>query len=438
MTRTNILKRCLDFVGSFKSRRQVKLLRQSLLFDDEFYTNLAKLPRWKSSVRHFLREGWRLGLNPSPYFNTSYYLSRYLDVRKAGVNPLLHYLLYGWKEGRWPNPNFDPDQYKMDFLGARDSGQEPLGHAIRNNPEWLASRLSALTVPDEPVSQVDIDAVMASEFFDEAYYRSMYPEKVSLEIKKFEHRAPHQQNMLDIFSSRWATDCSFIAPGTTSGPAPHFSEDPRPRQADQFFGGVSGKRILELGPLEAAHTWLLVQLGVQEVVAVEANAEAFLKCLIVKELSGMKNARFLYGDMLEYLATRPEGFDAIFCSGVLYHMTDPVRLIELMSNVADQIFVWTHFIRPDHEEDLKRPGNLHLNLQRQSVTRNGQAYDYFVGTYADKRHGLFWGGNEDTCAWMTLDGLTQAFGKYGFDISILSIDEQHVNAPAITFGARRR
>ena len=48
-----------------------------------------------------------------------------------------------------------------------------------------------------------------------------------------------------------------------------------------------------------------------------------MKCLIVKELSGMQNVKFLYGDLIEYLSARPGGFDAIFCSGVMYHMTDP-------------------------------------------------------------------------------------------------------------------
>ncbi len=35
--------------------------------------------------------------------------------------------------------------------------------------------------------------------------------------------------------------------------------------------------ILELGPLEGAHTYQL------RILAIEANAEAFLKCLVVKE-----------------------------------------------------------------------------------------------------------------------------------------------------------
>jgi len=260
--------------------------------------------------------------------------------------------------------------------------------------------------------------------------------KTTFEFEKFEHRAPAPQNMLDIFASRWATNCEAIAPRTMSGPAPHFTDDPRPKQADEFFGGVQGKRILELGPMEAAHTWKLEQLGAREIVAVEANAEALLKCLIVKELSGLKNATFLYGDLLKFLETRPIGFDCIFCSGVLYHMVDPVKLIELMTTVSDKIFVWTHFVRIDHKEDLSRgPGN----LVPHKVIKGSVTYDYFVGNYGDRRIGQFLGGNEDTCAWMTLDGIKTAFAQYGFDdFNLIYLEENHVNGPAVTFGTRRK
>lgn len=261
------------------------------------------------------------------------------------------------------------------------------------------------------------------------------PTSTTLEFEKFEHRAPALQNMLDIFQGRWATNCSFIAPGTTSGNVPFFTDDPRPRQAAEFFGGINGKRILELGPMEGAHTWLLSHLGAREVVAIEANAEALMKCLIVKELSGMQNVKFLYGDLIEYLSARPGGFDAIFCSGVMYHMTDPVNLIALMCACVDQVFVWTHYIRPDHPEDFGRgPGS----LQQQVVERDGACYEYFVGQYGDRRNAMFLGGNEDTCAWMSLEGIQKAFDRSGFDISIVSLEENHFNGPAVTFGARRR
>jgi hypothetical protein len=43
---------------------------------------------------------------------------------------------------------------------------------------------------------------------------------------------------------------------------------------------VDGRRVLELGPLEGAHTHMLEQHGADSIVAVKANRSAYSKCLI--------------------------------------------------------------------------------------------------------------------------------------------------------------
>ena len=65
--------------------------------------------------------------------------------------------------------------------------------------------------------------------------------------------------------------------------------------------------MLELGPLEGAHTYMLDRAGASEVVAIEGNTRAFLKCLITKELLSMPSARFLVGTSWNTYATRPNG-----------------------------------------------------------------------------------------------------------------------------------
>jgi Protein of unknown function (DUF1698) len=82
--------------------------------------------------------------------------------------------------------------------------------------------------------------------------------------------------------------------------------------------------VLELGPLEGAHTYRLQQLGAGRILAIESNVEAYLKCLIVKEALGMKRAEFMLGDFTLYLQECTERFDLVFCCGVLYHMQDPL------------------------------------------------------------------------------------------------------------------
>jgi hypothetical protein len=49
---------------------------------------------------HYMQEGWRVGLNPNPYFDTEHYLASNPDVASAGVIPLLHYALTGAAERR--------------------------------------------------------------------------------------------------------------------------------------------------------------------------------------------------------------------------------------------------------------------------------------------------------------------------------------------------
>jgi hypothetical protein len=51
-------------------------------------------------AEHYLRFGAAEGRNPSPKFDTVYYLESNPDVAAAGVNPLLHYIQFGISEGR--------------------------------------------------------------------------------------------------------------------------------------------------------------------------------------------------------------------------------------------------------------------------------------------------------------------------------------------------
>jgi hypothetical protein len=55
-------------------------------------------------------------------FDSSFYLERYPDVRRAGIDPLRHYLLHGAVEGRKPHPFFEPDYYLARCPEARDRG----------------------------------------------------------------------------------------------------------------------------------------------------------------------------------------------------------------------------------------------------------------------------------------------------------------------------
>jgi glycosyltransferase involved in cell wall biosynthesis len=62
---------------------------------------------------------------PNPYFSARYYVSRYEDIAKAGVDPYEHFSLTGIYEGRKGSENFDAEYVWQRYL-AGDRGKNPL------------------------------------------------------------------------------------------------------------------------------------------------------------------------------------------------------------------------------------------------------------------------------------------------------------------------
>ena len=156
--------------------------------------------------------------------------------------------------------------------------------------------------------------------------------------------APSNQTIADLFQGNWLSafpdECQVNA-----GYIRHFdwAVEMRVKWGDSILpGGVKGKSVLELGPFEAYNTWQLEQLGAEPLVAIEANALSYLKCLAVKEITGLK-ARFLHGDFVAYLENDPPPYDIIWASGVLYHQSEPLKLIGLIAPLTDTIFLHTHY-----------------------------------------------------------------------------------------------
>ncbi len=86
------------------------------LFIPVFYAAAHQLSgkRRRGLFKHYLRGGWRNGLDPAPFFSTQKYLEAYPDVRKAGIEPFYHYLRYGIMEGRQIFPS---EQLRDELVG---------------------------------------------------------------------------------------------------------------------------------------------------------------------------------------------------------------------------------------------------------------------------------------------------------------------------------
>lgn len=64
---------------------------------------------------HYLKNGVKNNLSPSPVFDAEFYALNNPDVISSGIDPLSHYVLYGEKEERAPNEFFDVTYYKKNI-----------------------------------------------------------------------------------------------------------------------------------------------------------------------------------------------------------------------------------------------------------------------------------------------------------------------------------
>jgi hypothetical protein len=133
--RTKVRQACGDNVYKELLRRNVldrELLRRAR---EEVRRRLALVTR--PDDQKPLRPGrsWfpSIRIKRSGLFDAAFYLRRYPDVRKAGINPLRHYLRHGAAEGRKPHPLFEPGYYLARCPEAGNS-RNPLLYFLEEGP----------------------------------------------------------------------------------------------------------------------------------------------------------------------------------------------------------------------------------------------------------------------------------------------------------------
>jgi SAM-dependent methyltransferase len=218
--------------------------------------------------------------------------------------------------------------------------------------------------------------------------------------------------------------------GLKAGVRDHFI-DQRVLWAAAKLGGLAGKTILELGPFEAYNTRQFETMGAAAVVSIENNRDNFLKCLIIKNIVGLR-AVFLHGDMLRYLHEADLRFDVCWASGVLYHMTDPLGLLRGVARVSNTLFIWTHYIHPDRMNDpevtrfLEPEKDVSIQFEGREIHLHHRNYNQVVG-------GHFAGGQEPYSYWMKLDDILHILAVLGFSQIEMGINNPNSKSGAACF-----
>jgi hypothetical protein len=255
-------------------------------------------------------------------------------------------------------------------------------------------------------------------------------------LDEYVKRAPSDQNALDIFKDEWSSQLPGAWKELKAGTVPLF-EDARILWAAEQLGGFKGQTVIELGPLEGGHTYMLESLGAESILAVEASKRAYLKCLIVKEILNLHRSRFVLGDFVSFLRESETCFDVCLASGVLYHMQNPSALIHLIAKASKKIVLWTHFY---DKKAIEAQDHLRCKFSG-SVRSSYHGFEHVLHKYSyggALNWAGFCGGGHSYSYWMSREDILGCLRFFGFsDLRIGFEEANHPNGPCFCIVALR-
>jgi hypothetical protein len=254
-------------------------------------------------------------------------------------------------------------------------------------------------------------------------------------FEQYVDSAPSAQNAVDAIPG-WT--CALPPEAcATAGPLPLYADDRIAWLLGQY-GNLEGCSVLELGPLEGSHTYMIERAGAARIDAVEANKLAYLRCLVFKELVHLQRARFHLGNFVAWLEEPKLRYDLIVASGVLYHLRDPLEFLERAAAVTDALFLWTHYMSDEAMplSDIRR-GAFRNSVERRAF--RGLEVRLFPRSYhRAEESASFCGGLFDDHRWVERDDLLAVLNALGFDsLQVAHEQVDHPNGPSFSVFARR-
>ncbi|MEP3656158.1 MAG: glycosyltransferase [Litorimonas sp.] len=166
----------LSYLDILKEKLSERKIREFNLFDDAYYlTQIAELnlSEPENPLKHYLRKGFLLGLNPHPLFDTNWYQKSNPDIAESGVNPLIHFVRHGDKEGRDPHPLFNTYWFRTNAANSQDQKTPAI-------TQFLSLSANDLTTPHAA--------------FSVEHYYGTYPDVKKANVNALLHYMKHGHN----------------------------------------------------------------------------------------------------------------------------------------------------------------------------------------------------------------------------------------------------
>jgi hypothetical protein len=235
-----------------------------------------------------------------------------------------------------------------------------------------------------------------------------------MEIRNFLDERKEWKRIKAEFDKRkpWVTQ--FCIRGKMYGGKVNLNNDSRVSLFFECFPDVVS--ILDLGSLEGSQTFQLAKRPGTSVVGIEGRDYNIEKANFIKDLLKAENVKFIQANLENTPLSNFGNFDAVFCSGILYHLPKPWKLIGEIGKITSKVFIWTHYA----------PGD--------QVTEEIEGYQ---GKWTEEYgYDAPLSGLSEQSFWVTIPSLEKMLRENGFSqIKILDDDPGHPHGAAVTLGA---
>ncbi len=129
-------------------------------------------------------------IRQSGLFDEDWYFEMYPEAKEKGLSAIEHYVLYGWKEDKDPNENFDGKAYFREIPELKSKNWSPLFHYLLEHKKYFKPKHSKkeflhhilktlLKIKDKLIylgASEDYILVAKSKLFDKKWYLKKYPD----------------------------------------------------------------------------------------------------------------------------------------------------------------------------------------------------------------------------------------------------------------------